>query len=106
MVLRTFRVAVVCATVLAAPPLRAEEPERAPERETNRPEETHGLPPGFHEESRVRWGAVIGGGVPTLAGALLLAGGIMANAEASPPVESGTSSPDNDIDSTATILMV
>jgi hypothetical protein len=82
MVLRSvWAIGALCATVLAASPALAEEPEEKPRRNVIRPEETNGLPPGFHEESRVRWGAIIGGGTVTLVGTAFVVAGIVEKAE-------------------------
>jgi len=52
-------------------PARAEETRRT----LILPSETHGIPPGFHTETRPRWGAIIGGGAVSLAGGLIVVEG-------------------------------
>jgi hypothetical protein len=90
--------------MLHAPPIRAEEPERK-RRDVIRPEETHGIPPGFHEESHPRWGWVITGGVMTLVGSAALAAGIAEISKEAPPREPGEIQ-DSESDPTAAILMI
>lgn len=96
-VMRRLWVGALCATVLAVPAARAEEPERK-RRDIIRPEETHGIPPGFHEESRVRWAAIISGGLVTAVGTYLVV------AEPMWKVEPHTKY--NDGDSTFPMMMV
>jgi hypothetical protein len=96
MVLRSAGAGALCAMVLAASPARAEEPDQNPRRNVIHPEETHGIPPGFHEESRVRLGPAITGGVLTFVGSVFLTSGLVTMAEKRNQEESGTSSPPSD----------
>jgi hypothetical protein len=100
-----------CALALlgASSPARAQAadaeaaPQARPKRHVISPEETHGMPPGFHLESRPRWGLIISGAALTAVGGLFLVEGIAQhNAEA----ERARNHPDADHGSTSSPLFL
>jgi len=75
--------------VLAPAAAWAEEPELKPaKRQIISPDETHGLPPGFHAETRPRYGPIIAGSVITVMGGVFLGAGLQQKAESEQRAES------------------